>query len=248
MNEKQTRNALRETRRQKDLAQKSFGSTTERKKRGTSNPQEMIGQRFGRLVVLSIAKDAASQRYKCKCQCDCGEIKFTQKSSLLGQDTQSCGCLNLEKIVKRSTKHGHAKGGILSPAYRTWRSIENRVFNKRNPDYPDYGGRGITMDERWKSFNKFHKDMGDRPEGMCIGRIDNDGPYTKGNCRWETQAQQANNRRSSRRFFINGISKTLAEWENETGIKQSTISYRIKHGVSPERVINPIPLPKNKQH
>jgi hypothetical protein len=109
-----------------------------------------------------------------------------------------------------------------------WYGVVHRCTNSNHSSFRNYGGRGITLCDRWHSFENFLEDMekGYRP-GLTIGRINNDGPYSPENCKWETQAEQANNRRSSRRFSINGISRTLAEWIKVYNAKPSTVRQRL---------------------
>ena len=108
--------------------------------------------------------------------------------------SRSCGCLHRETCIARSTKHGHATNGI-SPTYHTWASMLARCDNPKNSRQPDWGGRGITVCDRWRNFRNFLADMGKEPLRRSIDRIDNDGNYEPGNCRWATTKQQRQNRR-----------------------------------------------------
>jgi hypothetical protein len=107
--------------------------------------------------------------------------------------TQSCGCLRNEVTVQRSTKHGHTGTSI----YWTWGDMVGRCTNPKHKRYADYGGRGITVCDRWRDFANFLADMGERPPGMELDRIDNDRGYEPGNCRWADRSTQAKNRRPS---------------------------------------------------
>lgn len=117
------------------------------------------------------------------------------------------------------------KGNI---SYRTWRDMISRCANEKNRAYNHYGGRGITVCERWTKFENFYADMGDRPDGLQIDRKDNDGNYEPGNCRWATHTENGNNRRTSRYIDYNGQSKTLKQWANEKGMAGSAFSRRIE--------------------
>lgn len=117
-----------------------------------------------------------------------------------------------------------------TPAYRRWYNIKARCENPRNEKYPLYGGRGITLCERWQDFNNYYVDMGEPPSPQhTVGRIDNDGPYSPDNCRWEIPVQQANNRRTNVR--IEG--STLAEHARRLGVTPEAIAYRMKTGMAP---------------
>lgn len=115
-----------------------------------------------------------------------------------------------------------------TPEHNTWTRIRYRCYGVNSPDYPNYGGRGIVMAPEWDDFERFYADMGPRPSPRhSIDRIDNNGPYAPGNCRWALPQGQANNRRSGHLLTHDGATRTLAEWERITGIKQSTLRRRI---------------------
>jgi len=130
----------------------------------------------------------------------------------------------------KHTTHGHAV--VLSPEYRVWRSMKSRCSNSRNDSYADYGGRGISVCERWVvSFEAFLQDMGSRPSlKHSIDRIDNEGNYEPGNCRWATKREQANNCRSNRTIYIDGERLTVAQWARKMGVRPCVITNRLRRG------------------
>jgi hypothetical protein len=141
------------------------------------------GLRFGRLVAVRyVHNERAGALWQCRC--DCGQMTIALVSNLRHGRTKSCGC-----------RQGIRHGGWGSPEYWCWHAMLQRCNNPRNPGYKNYGDRGIKVCKRWHRFEHFYSDMGDRPAGLSIDRIDNDGDYKPSNCRWATQAQQHSNKR-----------------------------------------------------
>jgi hypothetical protein len=147
--------------------------------------------------------------------------------------SKSCGCIRTEKVVRMNKKHGMSG----TATWHCWKRMLQRCKNKKHPMFKHYGGRGVTARREWTSFEKFYKDMGDKPAGMSLGRIDNNGNYSKTNCRWETQKQQNRNYRRNRNVTFEGKTMCIKAWSETTGIKPSTIRARLKSGLSPSEAL-----------
>ncbi len=132
--------------------------------------------------------------------------------------------------------HGHATNGI-SPTYHSWAGMTARCTNEGHRNYALYGGRGITVCDRWLSFPNFLADMGEKPRGLSLDRIDGNGNYEPSNCRWATATEQARNRSNTRTLTLNGETRPLAEWAERTGIHPATLSDRVHHGWTDERAL-----------
>ena len=153
---------------------------------------DLAGERLGRWTVLAPQPQRNSSRQVLwLCRCDCGTERVVLGRNLRDGSSTSCGCAHREAAAKRATRHGLSR----SRAYRCWLSMKQRCFNPDHIGYVYYGGRGISVHEDWLSFEKFFADMLDPPPGLSIDRIDNDGNYEPGNCRWATPAMQIANRR-----------------------------------------------------
>lgn len=137
-------------------------------------------------------------------------------------------------ILSSGRKRGHS----YTPEYRIWWGFICRCTKPNHPRYADYGGRGIKVCDRWlKSFAAFYADMGERPAGLSLDRIDNDGPYSPENCRWTTTTEQRRNNRHIRPLTVNGETMLLVDWAKRVGIDPSRITDRIKEGWTVEDAV-----------
>lgn len=187
--------------------------------------KDIAGQSFNKLTAIAPVSRAGDGKIKWLCICECGTEHVASGSKIVCGTTKSCGCCKYRTI--------HAMHD--TPTYSTWESMKSRCDNKRNHAYRYYGGRGITYDKRWISFVNFYADMGLRPAGLSLDRIDNDGNYTPENCRWATSSEQARNTR--RNHLVTFMSKTmcLTEWGEVVGIKASVLHKRLKRNWSIEK-------------
>lgn len=184
---------------------------------------DLTGRRFGRLMVLERDGTTATRHVLWRVVCDCGSFK-TVTGIRLKAGTQSCGCLQRETAVNLLSKHGRTD----TKEHKIWRGIVQRCTNPNATNYENYGGRGIRVCERWQSFENFFSDMGTCPPGCSIDRIDNDGNYELGNCRWATRAQQNNNSRHNTIVTYRGQRMSLSDAVRLAGkVKRSIASNRI---------------------
>lgn len=200
---------------------------------------DIDGMKFGRLTVINRLEGDSS---KCKCVCECGTEKTFWVSAVRKGLTQSCGC------IKRETDpHNKRHGMTGTPTYKTWAHMLYRCTNPSSHSYKDYGGRGITVCERWLTFDNFFADMGVKPEGTSIDREDNDKGYYPGNCRWLDKTGQANNRRSSRIIAYNGCEFTMAELARKFDISLGTLWFRLDAGWDIEKALKtPVLIGRNQ--
>lgn len=185
---------------------------------------DLIGQRFTRLTVVSRApnKSEKDTNARWNCVCDCGNTCIAYGQDLRREKFKSCGCLQAENRLK----HGMHR----TRTYRMWLGMRQRCENPKASKYENYGGRGIRVCDRWLDFTAFYADMGEAPEHHSLDRIDGNGNYEPGNCRWATVAQQNRNKRTNVAVTIGGSTKVMQDWCIHYGIKRKTVDRRIRDG------------------
>lgn len=189
---------------------------------------DLTGKQFDRLCVIKRVENNKYGNSVWLCQCDCGVQLRVRGDSLIKGNTKSCGCLRKEKVIERAKTHGKTN----TKCYMEWANMKARCYNPNSKQYKDYGGRGITMCERWrKSFEAFYADVSELPnfgkEGYSINRIDNNGNYEPNNVEWADDITQANNKRNNHLITYNGKTQSLSQWAAEKGLKRSTLEQRI---------------------
>lgn len=201
---------------------------------------EMIGRRFGRLIVLDEDKRDPHGIIYYKCQCDCGTEKIIKGTSLRAGVTVSCGCYNKEVITKENPNY-------KMRLYYVYQSIKDRCNNPNNKAFHNYGGRGIKVADEWNSFDNFKEWAYSHgyKTGLWIERIDNNKDYSPENCRWATVKEQQNNKRVCRFITINGITQTVTQWAEVTGIKRATIYRRLQLGWPESEILRPTDTTKS---
>lgn len=202
---------------------------------------DLVGQRFGRLLVVSEALKLGNNR-RVVCVCDCGNKRNVSFGNLRSGMTASCGCLRSELLAMMTTRHGMTR----TPEYRAWAAMRNRCRNTSKM-YAHWNGRGIKVCSRWDVFENFLADVGPRPgRGYSIDRINVDGDYDPSNVRWATRKQQANNTTKTFRIKFNGVDEAVCDVAQRVGLKPSTLYTRVtKYGFSVEDAIKS-PLLKNQ--
>lgn len=163
---------------------------------------DLSGQTFCRLTVEAIVPSVGGKR-RYACRCECGNAVQVSVSNLRSGHSKSCGCLasevNRSLATQRNTVHGHNRAGRgnQSSTWHSWRSMRDRCLKKSHKSYADYGGRGINICDRWDEFANFLADMGERPDGTTLDRVDVNAGYFPENCRWATRSEQQRNKRCS---------------------------------------------------
>jgi hypothetical protein len=191
--------------------------------------KDYSGMVFSRLTAIHAHPKIEGKPVKWHFMCECGNVCDVTMKLVVSGHTKSCGCLAREKLIERNTTHGLAKQ--YPKTYRTWKDMRARCNNPNNTEFHNYGGRGITICKQWDDFAVFFADMGARPEGLSIERINVNGNYEPTNCKWADIGEQANNKQSSIRITHNGETKTMTQWARQLGKAHGTLAYRIAHGL-----------------
>lgn len=184
--------------------------------------RDLTGKKYGRLTVLRYAGRNKHNQPLWDCLCDCGKSSTVRGSNLTTGQTQSCGCLCKERGREAHTKHGHMVGRVGSRTHKSWNMMLQRCRNPKNPNYARYGAKGISVCDRWSEFKNFLLDMGERPDGCSLDRIDNEGNYEKQNCRWATDSEQVLNRSVTIWVSYQGQTVPLADLIRSLGEDYST--------------------------
>jgi len=196
--------------------------------------KDIAGQRFGRLFVISFSHVNSGRHAIWNCLCDCGNQCQVESTRITSGRTKSCGCLNPDVVSKTNSTHGFSNHYLWNTYYK----MIARCHVPSDRSYKRYGARGIVVCERWReSFVDFLADMGDRPDGCSIDRIDNDGPYSPENCRWATISQQNSNTRQNHKLTYGGETMTITQWGLCLNMSPRTIRNRLRYGWSVERAL-----------
>lgn len=195
---------------------------------------DLLGRRYGTRTVVDRAENTRSGRATWVVRCDCGREDILNSTDI--QRCNACRACGHAKLVR----HGHARKtrGYPTGEYRVWVNMRSRCLNPSNPGYKNYGGRGITICNRWlESFDNFLEDMGPRPAGHSLDRIDNNGNYCPENCRWATTRQQGCNKRTVRNITIGSETKPISHWAAECPVSAHQIGQRLNAGLDGEEAV-----------
>lgn len=191
----------------------------------------MEGGQFGRLFVIGYSHSANKTSYW-RCQCKCGEVIITHRSSLISGNTKSCGCYAREESSRVHFKHGKC----ASKTYHCWESMLGRVKGQKHKHL--YFDLGVKADPRWYVFNNFLEDMGEIPSDKdSLDRVDPSGNYCKANCRWATHREQANNKRATIKYTFLNQTCSIPEWARRLSVNKSVLIDRLKNGWDIRRVL-----------
>jgi hypothetical protein len=207
--------------------------------RPIKSADEYIGEKFGRMSIVSdegLKGDKSGKRRRMLlCACDCGREKEVRMEDVVNGRTTSCGC----------SRGSHGKSNTRE--YGIWAGMIGRCSNKNIASFKDYGAKGIMVCGKWRAFSGFWEDMmSGYADNLTIDRIDSDGDYEPGNCRWATMLEQQNNKTNNKKITLNGETMNISQWTRKMGLPPGTVWNRIYiGGWSPERAINTPPKQAN---
>lgn len=190
----------------------------------------LVGQRFGRLVVLREGPKTKSGRVRWHCICDCGNELDVYGPSLKSGNTKSCGCYHRDRARERHLKHGYGASKNRPRIYSVWCAMKSRCYQQKHPEFSRYGGRGIEVCDDWRNSFEDFKEWADKTgysDDLEIDRIDNDKGYYPENCRWVTRKENSNNRSANKRVFFRGNLRTISEIADITGLSYWTVYQRV---------------------
>lgn len=207
--------------------------------RTNRNYLDLTGQTYNFLTVLREVETRKGLRFW-ECRCDCGTITVVQQGAIRSGNTKGCGCR------VNAPKHGMSK----TPTFSSWVNMKSRCLYEKAPNYAEYGGRGITVCDRWlESFENFLADMGVAPPKHSIERLDVNGNYDPSNCKWATKSEQNNNKRTNHVLTYQGRTQTATQWARELHMSKSVILGRLnRSGWTVEQTLStPILKPAEKR-
>jgi len=199
--------------------------------------EDLTGRKFGKWIVLEKAFENKKHGQFYKCKCDCGNIRNINGRNMLIGRSLSCGCMGRENAIKALTKHNGSKTKL----YKIWSGMRRRCFDKNNPAYKNYGGRGITICEEWNDFAIFREWSlaNGYKDNLSIDRINNGEGYNPNNCRWATRKEQANNTRKNKIIEINNETHTLSQWAEIKKLDLNVVWRRSIKGIKGDDLIKP---------
>lgn len=194
---------------------------------------DRTGQKYGRLTVVRRTENSKHGKARWECFCECGAEVTVDSSNLTKGNTASCGCLAVERRRKTNTTHGM----YGSRTWNCWQHMKRRCFDPKVRQYRYYGGRGITVCERWMKFENFLADMGEVPPGMSLDRIDNNKGYEPDNCRWATKTEQSRNRRNNVKVTVDGREMLAADFVKAYGLVKGSTYRFLRKGWTPNEIL-----------
>lgn len=196
------------------------------------NRLNLQNQKFGRITVLKYI-----DKSYWLCICNCGKTFKTKGTLIKNNHTRSCGCLQKEIAKKSCIKRCTTHNKTYSKIYNTWKGMLQRCYNKKDPAYKNYGGRGIKVCKKWHKFKNFLNDMGSRPNNKCLERKHNNKNYDKNNCIWVSMKKQCRNKRNNHIIIYKNKKLTITEWAEKSKINKSVILKRLKNGWSIKKTL-----------